>query len=752
MTRQGFTLEHPKEVYDTQVEGNSIVAFGPYVQVQRRGNTLDGGLITMEISSPLEEVICIKLTNHMGGRGNCAQFLLEDSVPAGATAVTDLYYLLDSGKATARLNKGAGWKLEILYNGMPITCTNGRPAAHIKSSGGQSFIRESLLLDCNEAIYGLGERFGPLVKNGQSVDMWNADGGTESEQSYKNIPFFLSSKGYGVFVRHCGNVSFEIGSEAVSSILFSVEGESLEYYFFTGGSMQAALGLYTRLFGRSPLVPDWSYGLWLSTSFTTDYNEKTVLSFIDGMLETEIPLSVFHFDCFWMKEFEWSSFLWNTELFPQPQRMLERIHQRGLKISVWINPYIAQKSPLFKEGYDNNYFVNTGSGDVWQWDRWQAGMALVDFTNPDAVIWYLSKLDALIDMGVDTFKTDFGERIPVQSEFYGSKAFTEGVSYHNGNDAWSMHNYYAYLYNQAVFQLLEKRYGQGGACLFARAATAGTQKFPVNWGGDNLSNYQSMANSLRGGLSLGACGFAYWSHDIGGFESGCTPDIYKRWTQFGLLSSHSRYHGNQEYKVPWLYGEEAVEVTRRFTRLKNRLLPYLHGLSCEARDTGLPLMRGMFLEFESNHACRYLSGQYMLGSALLVAPIFNADGIAEYYLPKGHWVNILTHEVISGEKHGYFTLPLLLRNNHILLLGNEDDNCCYDYAESLTICIGCLDEGKEISVPVCAHGAKVGGIAVKRSGETLAVTCHGFAPELTVYNATKDKTYHLVGSSGIIIL
>lgn len=757
MNKQGYTIEFPKEVYTGTVAQDTLTLYGPYVKVAHRGNTLDGGLLTMTLSSPAPDVVCVKLENHKGRRKKQAEFAIQPAQHCPVAGEDNEYYLLQTGSTTARVKKGDGWQLEILYQGEPVVSSFPRGAAHIAADSGECYMRERLALDVGEAIYGLGERFGPFVKNGQSVDIWNADGGTDSEQTYKNIPFYLSSKGYGVFVRHTGKVSYEIGSEAVTAAQFSVPGECLEYYIFTGGSPKAALSGYTALLGRPPLVPDWSFGLWLSTSFTSEYNEETVLGFIDGMLDRGIPLSVFHFDCFWMKEFEWSNFLWNRELFPEPQRMLERIHQRGIKVSVWINPYIAQKSPLFAEGMEHNYFVNTGDGDVWQWDRWQAGMALVDFTNPEATRWYQQKLAALVEMGVDSFKTDFGERIPVQDRFYGARAEREGIAYHDKSDSCSMHNYYSYLYNQAVFQLLEEKLGKGQACVFARAATAGTQQFPVNWGGDNLSNYPSMAESLRGGLSLSLCGFAYWSHDIGGFEAGCTPDIYKRWTQFGLLSSHSRYHGNQEYKVPWLYGEEAVEVTRSFTRLKNRMMPYLQGLAAEAAHTGLPLMRAMMLEFPHCKSCQSLDLQYMLGDALLVAPIFNNTGRCEYYLPEGNWVNILTKALVAGgrwvqEQHGYATLPLLLRPNKALLLGNCEQSTDYDYSAELTLLLGEITPEARIEVPAWRRGVLAGKIHLARRQDALEVHCEGFAPQLTLEQSLSGRKTLLPGGNGTVSL
>ena len=382
---------------------------------------------------------------------------------------------------------------------------------------------------------------------------------------------------------------------------------------------------YTALTGRPALPPEWSFGLWLTTSFTTNYDEDTVTGFIEGFRQRQIPLQVFHFDCFWMKGFEWCNFLWDKDMFPDPEGMLRRYHERGLKICVWINPYIAQKSPLFREGMEAGYLLKKNSRKVWQWDLWQAGMALVDFTNPDACAWYQSKLKALLDMGVDCFKTDFGERVPTD------------VVWYDGSDPMKMHNYYTHLYNKCVFDLLVRERGEGEACLFARSATAGGQQFPVHWGGDSTSQYISMAETLRGGLSLMDSGFGFWSHDIGGFEDQGSADLYKRWVAFGLLSSHSRLHGSSSYRVPWNYDDEASDVLRFFVNLKQKLMPYILELAKCAHEKGIPVLRPMHMEFPDDPACAYLDQQYMLGSRILVSPVFSEDGRQRFYLPEGNW-------------------------------------------------------------------------------------------------------------------
>ena len=611
------------------------------------------------------------------------------------------------------------WTVDFFFEGKRITGSAKGCAGYIMDSDGTPYTREQLSLGVGECIYGLGERFTPFVKNGQAVEMWNEDGGTSSELAYKNIPFYLSSAGYGVLVAHPEKVSFEIASEVVSRAQFSVPGEELQYCVIGGSSPKDALRRYTELTGRPALPPAWSFGLWLTTSFTTTYDEATVNSFIEGMRERRVPLHVFHFDCFWMKEFQWCDFEWDADQFPDPRATLQRLKDKGLRISVWINPYVAQKSRLFDEGMEKGYLVRRPDGSVWQWDRWQAGMGLVDFTNPDAALWFQDKLRNLLAAGVDCFKTDFGERIPTD------------VVWHDGSDPFRMHNYYAYLYNRTVFEVLREMRGEGDALVFARSATTGSQKFPVHWGGDSSATFESMAESLRGGLSLGLSGFGFWSHDISGFEKTATPDLYRRWTAFGLLSSHSRLHGNESYRVPWLFGEESTDVLRFFVQLKCRLMPYLFAAAAEASRDGIPMMRAMVLEFPTDPACAWLDRQYMLGPSLLVAPVFSSDGTVSYYLPPGRWTSLLSGNVTEGgswrkESHGYMSVPLMVRPGSIIAIGTNESRPDYDYADGVVFHAFEPLEGAESAATVTSPaGREEATIGVSREAGVLTIRKEG---------------------------
>ena len=590
MIRDGVDALYAREAYELAADATteSLNVLAPTSVVRGRYDTLNLPTFNVDITTPAEGVIRV-CAEHWQGAAEYPGFPLNADEPGnrdyvtvqangngdGEVGVNGADVTLTTGGLTVKVVKGAPWNLTFIgEDGKVLTESAGKSLGRFKlgaesnvtaqpvsefgvtmdgSARDESdvFIAIQLHLSVGEDVYGLGERFGAYVKNGQSVDIWNEDGGTASEQGYKDIPFYMTSNGYGVLVNNRGHVSFEIGSENT---------------------------------------------------------EATINSFIDGMAERDIPLAAFHYDCYWMREFHWCDFEWDKRFFGDIESTLKRLHE------------------------DKGYLVRKPNGEVWQTDFWQAGMGLVDFTNPAAREWFKDKVKALLNQGADAIKTDFGERIP------------RDVVWYDGSPKLSMHNWYTQLYNQAVFEAIEETYGKGNACLYARSATVGGQQQPVHWGGDCESTFNGMAQSLRAGLSLTSSGFGFWSHDIGGFE-GAFPDpaVYKRWVAFGMLGSHSRLHGSTVYRVPWLFDEEdekngvalvpgqtAVDVVREFTKLKLELMPYVYQLGLQPHVNGTPVMRSMFVEFPDDPACRTLDRQYMFGPSMLVAPVFTYSGEVSY--------------------------------------------------------------------------------------------------------------------------
>ncbi|WP_395243940.1 alpha-xylosidase [Agromyces sp. MMS24-K17] len=736
LTRPGRSPLFAVEVDDIRVDpaAGTMTVSAPTAAIRHRGDTLNRPMITVTFSSPASGVVKVRVQHHAGRvhRGPDFEIRHEEGFRPRVT-VDEREGVLETGDVRVRVTRSGPWLVSFEQGDRVLTTSLPKSIGHITATDapgralpgvagtadtgvGATWMHQQLSIEPGERVYGFGERFGAFTKNGQAVDIWNADGGTSSEQAYKSVPFYVTNRGYGVLVDSPDHVSFEVGSEVNSRVQFSVPGETLDYYLIGGPTPKDVLRRYTALTGRPARVPAWSFGLWLTTSFTASYDERTVTEFVDGMAERDLPLSVFHFDCFWMREYQWSDFEWDERTFPDPEGQIARLHERGLKVSAWINPYIAQRSKLFDEASALGYLLKRSDGGVWQWDLWQAGMALVDFTNPAATDWYVAHLERLMDQGVDSFKTDFGERIP-----------GDGVVWHDGSDPQRMHNYYPQLYNEIVYRAIERRRGIGEAVVFARSATAGGQQFPVHWGGDNDSTFLSMAETLRGGLSLAMSGFGYWSHDIGGFEG--TPDagLFKRWLAFGLLSSHSRLHGSNTIRVPWAFDEEAVDVTRRFTKLKLRLMPYLARIAEEAASSGIPMMRPMVLEFPDDRATHDCDTQYALGDSLVVAPVFTADGSVEYYLPEGEWTSLIDGSAVEGrrwiaERHGYDSVPLQVRPGTVLPWGAVDDRPDYEWADGVTLRCFALPDGYDQVTTVPGLEGPATTFRVRRDGARVVAS------------------------------
>lgn len=748
LSKKGYEVNYASQAYKVETTENAIKVLATPYTVMNRGMTLGGPNLEITYSSTCENTIKVHIDHYRGGLDNIPRFELnEDPNFKPVINRSEDSVELISGDTKVVIRIADDWDVQFYYKDRHLTGGAWRSTSIIHENqfhanarmelqeddqdfnypqdSNRTYIREQLKTDIGECIYGFGEKFTPFVKNGQVVEIWNSDGGTCSDQSYKNIPFYVSSKSYGVFVNSSDKVSFEVNSDTVSKVTFTQPGEELEYFIIGGENLEDVLKHYTDLTGKPSLPPAYTFGLWLSTSFTTSYDEETVTSFIDGMKDRKIPLQVFHFDCFWMKEYEWCNFEWDKDMFPDPEGLLKRLHDRGLEICVWINSYVGQQSKLFDIGKEKGYFIKNLDGSVYQSDMWQPGMAIVDFTNPEACEWFKGLLKKLFDMGVNNIKTDFGERIPTK------------VKYFNGKDPIKMHNYYTYLYNKCVFEALEEYYGKDKACLFARSATVGGQKFPVHWGGDCYAEYSAMSETLRGGLSLCSSGFGFFSHDMGGFEATAPADVYKRWCAFGLLSTHSRLHGSTSYRVPWVYDEdgdtEACDVLRHYTVLKGRLMPYLWAQANKTHTEGVPMMRSMIIAFSDDTACKYLDQQYMLGDNLCIVPVMNEEGIAEFYVPdNGTWTDIQSGETYEGGKYytrkcDYFQTPILARPNSIVTYGNFDAEdkmtVVYDYLQDAEAVVYGLEDGKTAQATIFdSESNKITDITATRNGNVITVS------------------------------
>lgn len=524
----------------------------------------------------------------------------------------------------------------------------------------------ALALRSGEPVYGLGEKFGRLDHRGELITSWNRDAlGVNTEWSYKNAPFAWSPEGWGVFVHTPAKVTHGVGYSAWSQRTYAlqVHDPNLDIFLIAGKTPADILEKYTLLTGRAPLPPTWSYGVWMARAFYRTADE--LLEVARSLRQRGIPCDVILLDGrAWHKMETRFDFRWDPDRYPDPASFVRKLGELNLRLCLWEYPYISTLNPLFTELADKGYLLRTLSGEpyIHRWLPEPFDQALphlmpsgiIDLTHPDAYAWYRDQHKALFEIGVAVMKPDYGEAVP------------EGVVAHNGDTGKRLHNAYALLYNRCVYEATQL-YGQGRPMVWGRAGWTGSQRYPIQWGGDPQCDWEGLAGSIRGGLSWGMSGGAFYTSDIGGFYGGRPdPELYVRWAQAGVMSSHTRFHG-QTPREPWEFGEQAERIVKQWIEWRYRLIPYLEACALEASRTGMPVMRAMPLAFPDDPQAWGFEEQYMFGPSLLVAPVIAPGGQVRFYLPAGGWYDLWTGERLEGPRVVERTAPL----DQIPVLGRE---------------------------------------------------------------------------------
>lgn len=503
-------------------------------------------------------------------------------------------------------------------------------------------------LQYDEKIFGCGESFTRFNKRGQRVLVSTRDGmGTQNEFMYKPIPFFMSSNGYGMFVHTSAPLTFDFGKNFdAHNVIYSGD-ENLDIFLFLGEPKEI-LSEYTALTGRSPVPPLWSFGFWMSR---ITYNSEDQVRNVAQQLRThKIPADVIHLDTGWF-ETDWrSDYRFSTTRFRDPAKMIADLKQQGFHISLWQYTYFTNKNELWKEMVQNGYHVKNEGGQLPFED------ATLDLSNPAAVKWYQNKLRDLLKLGAGAIKVDFGEGAPLTGQ------------YNSGQSGWYEHNLYPLRYNKAVAEVTKEITGED--LIWARSAWAGSQRYPLHWGGDAENTNSAMAAELRGGLSFGLSGFTYWSHDVGGFVQRAPRDLYRRWMAWGVLSSHVRAHGAPP-KEPWEYDAALTEDFRRALGLRYSLMPYIYAQAKDSSARGFPMLRPLFFEYPDDPTSWTIDDQYMFGSDLLVAPMFDTREQRKVYVPPGTWIDYQSGRAYEGAKWhdiapGQIPVVLLVKNHSVL--------------------------------------------------------------------------------------
>lgn len=492
-----------------------------------------------------------------------------------------------------------------------------------RGSDNSRSINPVFLLSPGERLYGCGESFTSLNKVGQKVNLYVTDPqGPETDGMYKPAPFYFSNRGYGIFMHTAAPVTCDFGASYIGAQRLFMGDEKMDFFIFFG-EPKDILNEYTNITGKSPMLPLWTFGTWMSR--ISYFSQKEGLDIAKNLRSHKIPADVIHFDTGWFGVDWQCDYEFSKERFPDPVGMLSTLKKHGFHACLWQLPYFTPKNKLFPELVNQGLAVRDAAGNLPYED------AVLDLTNPKTVSWYQGHIAHLINEGVSVIKCDFGEAAPFNG------------LYHNGRTGYYEHNLYPLRYNKALWEAVDKNSPDGGV-IWARSAWAGSQRYPLHWGGDAATNNTGMMGDLRGGLSLGLSGFSFWSHDIGGFVTASPEDIYRRWLPFGFLSSHTRAHGAPPTE-PWLISKSFTDAFRDCAEMKYKLMPYVYAQAKLCTEQGLPMVRAMFVEFPEDQGAWLCEDQYMYGSQILVAPLMETGTHRTVYLPKGKWIDYQTGKV-----------------------------------------------------------------------------------------------------------
>jgi len=521
---------------------------------------------------------------------------------------------------------------------------------------------ENFTLHPHEAVYGFGEKFLRLNKVGQTVDLnMRETQGTSTPRTYKNIPFFMTTRGYGVYINHSSRITCWVGSMVATDIQIGVEDDFLDYYLILG-DMKEILTQYTDITGKGIMPPDWSFGYWQS-KISYKSAEET-LDIARHMREAEIPMDVIHLDTFWFKEDWYCDLEFDKERFPDPAGYLAELREMGVKVSLWQLPYIPEGSSLFNDLTAAEGFVKDSSGGMYDigisfTPGFEGKVGCIDFTNPKAIEIYQAYLHRLFELGVKVIKVDFGEQAPL-----------DGV-YYDGTPGHRAHNLYPLVYNKAVSEVTKASTGE--QIIWARSTWAGSQRYPVHWGGDSSCNWNNMIPQIEAGLSFGLSGFQFWSQDIGGFLGETGGNLLIRWMQMSMFLSHTRIHGSGKREL-YRFDDKVRDICRDFIQLRYRLLPYIWSMAQSCVEQSLPMARALVLEFQDDPNVWHIGDQWMFGDSIMVAPIADETNKRELYLPQGQWTDWWTGESLAGGqwinvKADIDKIPLYLREGALIPMG-----------------------------------------------------------------------------------
>ena len=714
---QGLAALHAAEV--TSLDTGTVTA---------KAITTDGQTLTVELSAAGEGIIRVRLSQDPDARSRSARVatLVRPGRCATATATAeDGTVRLTAGPITAELTLDP-WHLRfvdaagnlLVEEDRGVTDISGRlrtlPFGRSMVDGSVAAYHESFAAAADEHFVGLGEKFTTLDKRGQRALMWNFDAfGAESDRAYKNVPFYISSRGYGVVVDSGLPTEFDMCQSTHSVVQILVPDDLIDYYVLAGPTPDDVIGRFDALTGKPLLPPKWAMGTWLSSGFFADTQEQA-LGRARRIREMGIPCDVLHLDCYWQTDGHWSDLRWDPETFPDPDAMMRELTDAGFKVSLWMNSYISHLSPAFAEADELGLFLKKADGTTYVADVWHGSYpacGILDLTNPAAVEWFTERLRALLRQGVAAFKTDFAEGVPADCVA------------HNGMTGVELHNVYTLLFNDMVQAVTREVAGHG--LVWARSSFLGGQRHSAQWSGDINATYPAMASTVRAGLSYGLSGVPFWSHDVGGFGGTPTPDLYVRWAQFGAFSPMVRFHGTTS-RLPWEFPADAADLAIDALRLRYRLMPYFYSAAVESAEHGTPWMRPLLADSPDDPATWHADLEYRVGPDLLVAPMTDPGGTRSVYLPEGDWVRFWDGEMHTGGRYAKVTTtlaqtPLFVRRGGLIATVEPGDTVGDGPFGPLTLLA--YDVTDTTAVVHDVDGSTT--ITARRAGERLELTVTG---------------------------
>ena len=549
---------------------------------------------------------------------------------------------------------------------------DGLPLAYCVKDGHKE--RATLSFECkaDECFAGTGERFTKMDLSGHTFFLKNQDGqGVNNRRTYKNIPFYLSSRMYGTFYHTCAHSKLSLAHVSTRSVEFLSDQAMIDAFIIAGDTVEEILRGYRDLTGYPSMPPLWSFGIWMSRM--TYFSADEVDEICDRLRAEHYPCDVIHLDTGWFRTDWLCEWKFNEKRFPDPKGFIHSLKDKGFRVSLWQLPYVAEDAEQIDEARENDYIAPLTKQQASEGSNFSAldYAGTIDFTYPKATEWYKGLLKNLLDMGVVCIKTDFGENIHMDAKY-------------KGMSPELLNNLYALLYQKAAYEVTKEVTGDG--IVWARAAWAGCQRYPLHWGGDSCCSWDGMAGSLKGGLHFGLSGFAFWSHDVPGFHtlpnfmnSIVDDKVYMRWTQFGVFSSHMRYHGTNK-REPWFYPAIAPMV-KKWWKLRYKLLPYIYEQSKKATHSGYAVLRALIFEHPADKMCWHIDDEYYFGDDFLVAPVMNSEDCRDVYLPEGEWVNFFTGEHfrggqwLNGVKVPLDEMPVYVREGAVIPVYPEDVDC-----------------------------------------------------------------------------